>query len=315
MVIEICLARMTMTKISKSAVLFSLFATLFLHQGCVIWIPLDVDYDVEIELNERRPNMVSDVGFIHYECVGRSSGYHFYSQYLNANQLKLFLLPKKLYDEYRYNYISACDVAYPKDSEINSFQHVDLSEFKASVGECFNRRYRLYRNAAGVRRYGCKNTGFPLSMCSCKFDFLHTDEETNIAMEHSLQAILLRARYPRCPALHEKIVFLKDQMLTTNPQFPITTIQKLDSGVRYELLTDTGVCVASVTVRYPFYIYLSTTDFGEDAATHLAMSSLLTMYCDLSKNGIYKGTITSFIPFLGRDKPIAKASRFIKVVE
>ncbi len=303
-----------MTNFSKSTTLFFLFATLFLHQGCVFWIPLDVDYDVEIELNERRPNLVTDVGFIHYACAGRSSGYHLYSQFFKANHLKLFLLPQKLYDDHRYRYISECDVTYPKASEIKSFQNVDLSAFIASVGEYFSRHYRLNRDS-GHAQYGYKSAGFALSMYSSEFGFEHTDEETNGAMEHTLQAILLRERYPHCPALHEKIVSTKERMLVTNHQFPITTLQKVDSGVRYELLTDTGVCVGSVTVRYPFYIWLSMASCGEDEAKRAAMSFFLTMYCDSSKNGRYTGTITSVIPFFGRDKPIAKVGRFIRAAE
>ena len=297
---------------SKNAV-FLLSLLMLLSQGCVYWMPMDVDYDIEIELNEHRPNINSDIGFIHYACTERASGYHFYMPGLKNNRLdKVFLLSQKLYDIHRDRYISECDVVYPSDLEIDSFQNVDLDPFKASVEKCFNSRYRL-KSVSGHRQYGRENAGYALSADSCEFDIEHTEEDTNIAMEHSLQALLLRTRYPHCPALHEKQVFIKKLMLQTNPQFPITTLQRLTSGVRYELLTDNGICAGSVTVRYPSYIWLTDIDCGADEAKCAAMSYFLTMFCDLSKCGRYKGTITSFIPFLARRKPIATIKRFKKI--
>ena len=40
---------------------------LLLLQGCIIWFPVDIDYDIEIYLNEDRPDLRSEVGFISYD--------------------------------------------------------------------------------------------------------------------------------------------------------------------------------------------------------------------------------------------------------
>ena len=301
---------------------FLLVFSLSFLQGCIVWIPMDVDYDVEIELNKQRPNLNTDIGFIHYTCTaGRASGYHLYNEGITTNHLKVFLLPQKLYDNrHRYGYTSDCDVIYPLDPKINSFQNVNLEAFTKSVGKCFDKQYRL-KKCSECDQYGesvhFKDAGMALELGSSQFTSEHTEEDTNAAMEHSLQAILLRAKYPHVPALHERRSFLKRKMLQTNPQFPITTLQELTCATRCELLTDDGTCAGSVTVRYPFYIRLTNTDCGADEAELAAMSHFLTMFCDSSKNGRYNGTITSFIPLfsLGCEKPIAKVGRFERVEE
>ena len=52
-----------MTKVMKCMLYVGIFLVMCLLQGCVLWFPVDVDYDVEIVLSKKRPSLRNDETF------------------------------------------------------------------------------------------------------------------------------------------------------------------------------------------------------------------------------------------------------------
>ena len=287
----------------KTQVSAALLLAFSLLQGCMVWIPMDVDYDVEIELSDNRPDLKTDVGFIHYNSrYGQAWGYWLYCNGVKTNQLSVFLFPQELCKGSWGDFAASADVSYPKCDEPKSFQDIDLGEFTNSVRSVFDREYRLHKREDGsvyVGECGASSADRPkgvLLWYSSSWHVSGLDEDNlNAAMEHTLQAVLLRAKYAGAPALHERRVEMKKRMLYTHPRFPVTTIEKITCGACYQLWTDQGEMAGSLTVRYPFYKWTIAGLDGEREAVCAAMAQFLTMYCDRGNSGKYKGVVTSYI--------------------
>ena len=306
---------------------FLVVLLMFALQGCIYWFPVDVDYEVEIQLNKERPDFKRDVAFVHcHRRSGMAWGYRLYDDGMKTNQVKVFLLPQELYDSRSmYGYENDCQPAYPSTEEIKSFCDVDLDAFTNSVRVSFEKMYRLSRRKESKDYMTCEfgenirddrihQAGHVLYIYSCNSAYMRDDAYINSAMEHSLQAILLKSKYPLAPGLHERIVSLKGKyMLSTNPRFPLTTLGKHQYGCRYELRTDGDMCAGSMTVKYPFYMHLIEGSTGEEEATCAAMTQFLTMYCDMTKHGRYIGEVTAEITSCPQEDIRARIGKFRQV--
>ena len=122
-------------------------------QGCILWVPLDADYEVEITLSEKRPDLKKDVGFIVYQPgnVGKALwGYYLHNDALLENNLdKVFLCPNIFCDgeysmclEFMSQYQKASEpyLSYPSDSNVSSFYNVDISSFTNSFKKFFAKK-------------------------------------------------------------------------------------------------------------------------------------------------------------------------------
>lgn len=280
-----------------------------LIQGCIMWIPKEIDYDIEIYLNEDRPDLRSDVGFISYECPSdvvpcpRCWGFELYQDSLRDNELKVFLYPTELRDfDNRYNWILNCAdiVNYPLADEAKSFSSIDLTAFTNSTQKCMDLMYGAYIDNNGHREYGRKRKDYAAfklyssSRCSAKYGSGMLTE-INQSIEHTLQAWLLRNRFYGIKELKEKRESMYAYRLILCHPIPYNKITKTESGIIYKLLDDEDIVVGSLTVRYPIYMDIIEGIDGEYTVERNSMRKFIAMYCDKKCSGKYKGIATVYV--------------------
>lgn len=307
-----------MTKVMKCMLYVGIFLVMCLLQGCVLWFPVDVDYDVEIVLSKKRPSLRNDICFIEYPGLYDKAttydawGYDLYGEGIRANNLKVYVFPKCLYEaaakNNNFDYFWDCspDIRYPEKTNFVSFADADMTSFTNSVRICFDRLYRARKGDGGEYgywRYGeidgerteIGDRAFSLFANSgCLHRSAIKEEEINCAMEHTLQALLLRERFPQLRLLKERRISLNKRMLYTHPRCPVTYLRSDTSGVRYELWTDDDRFIGSLTVCYPAYMWIMRGETGVVWAEKAVMPYFISMLCD-DAEGTYRGIVTAFV--------------------
>ena len=285
-----------------------IFSCLFFLQGCIVWVPLDADYDVEIVLDKRRPKLGSDIGFISYgKNDGRMFGCELYGEDFWAGSNDVFLLSRELKElADRTGRYYDCDVEYPRAEGMKSFHGVDLAAFTNSVRRLFDKKYRIKRENT---RYGWltfggdgNDNGPGFGLASSSFFTLAElpIDVLNMMSEHSLEALLLRRRFPKVPVLHEYTREGPEKLMPyNNPHWlPLTKIVSKPGSECFEMRTDDGSLAGSLTIDYPRYMHIINSYDGRYEARQTAMKQFLTMYRDDSKSGKFTGVVTAYMhPF------------------
>lgn len=287
-----------------------IFSCSFFLQGCIVWVPLDVDYDVEIVLDRGRPKLGSDIGFISYgKNDGRMFGCELYGEDFWAGSNDVFLLSRELKElADRTGRYYDCDVEYPRAEGIKSFHGVDLTAFTNSVRRLFDKKYRIKREKTSCGwltfAYGGdgNDNGPGFGLASSSFFALAElpVDVQNMMSEHSLEALLLRRRFPKVPALHEYTREGPEKLMPyNNPHWlPLTKIVSKSGSECFEMRTDGGLLAGSLTIHYPRYMYIINSYDGRYEARQTAMKQFLTMYRDDSKSGKFTGVVTAYMhPF------------------
>ena len=283
---------------------------LLLLQGCIIWFPVDIDYDIEIYLNEDRPDLRSEVGFISYDYPSKTVpnpdcwGFPLYKDSLRDNDLKVFLYSTELRKaEGLYNWIRDCAsiVQYPTIDEAQSFSTVDIVAFTNSTRSSMDMMYGVYSDKNSPFSYefkemGGKCPGFKLYDSSNRRRY-KTLVEVNHQIEHTLQAWLLRNRLPQIKELKEKRerIYAYRLIRHTVPPIIYNTFERTKSGVIYKLLDEEDRVVGSLTVHYPVYMDIIEGADCEYEVEICAMKKFIEMYCDKKCFGKYKGGVTAYV--------------------
>lgn len=285
-----------MEKIFKTGVVFLLS---MLAQGCVVWFPVNVDYGFEIAISGEGP-CLDEVDFI--QCGGYDDGFGSaawgFDLYRAANldESSIFLLPKGI-QRHLEDYEKDCNgVVYPLAESLTAVSSSELSAFTNSVHSVYEKFYNACETSENIGRIKYNGSREHQSWLLQHFssrDYKANIRELNFEMEHTLQALLLKGRYPNARTLYERHEVLKGRMLNKHPALPVTLVDTCWSGVRYELWTESGNLVGSLTIRYPFYMWICLgDDVGEHKAECLAMAKFLWLLRGKQPTkGMYSGVI------------------------
>ena len=299
-----------------------LFGAVFLLQGCLFWIPQDIDCDIEIFLDNNRPDLCSEVGFISYDNSPFFGcwGFRLYKDALRDFTPNLFVYPTELRKEERqFNWIRDCSdiVHYPLADEAQSFSSVDLSAFTNSTRRCMDLLYVCYKDDEGHFHWGRRGekdfSSFKLSQRSNML-YLFDLEEENQQIEHTLQAWLLRNRFPHIKELKEEREMIESyRFVTSNVVIPYTSIEQTVTGVIYKFVDEKKRVVGSLTVRFPIYYGLMEDWSFMWDTEKIAMKKFIELYCDKKCSGRYKGIVTTYVNKLFRFDDFERSCKVVEL--